>query len=81
MRPTEVPEADVFVCESLYDEARRQIKRFEGLKKYHLLDPRIHKDEVYKFRRQITITKVDADGSVIPEMPRLKAAMKMDPVC
>lgn len=83
MRPTEVPETDVYVCESLYDEARRQVKKFEGLKKYQYMDPRVHRDELFMFRRPITLAKVDLDGSVIPagpEMPRLKAAMKVEPV-
>ncbi|XP_021953815.1 protein polybromo-1 isoform X3 [Folsomia candida] len=83
MRPTEVPETDVYVCESLYDEARRQVKKFEGLKKYQYMDPRVHRDELFMFRRPITLAKVDLDGSVIPagpEMPRLKAAMKVEPL-
>lgn len=80
MRPTELPETDVFVCESLYDEARRQIKKFDGLKKYTFVDSRVHRDELYVFRRPITLAKVDIDGVAIPEMPKLKAAMKIEPV-
>jgi hypothetical protein len=75
-----VPEADVFVCESLYDEARRQIKKFEGLKKYQYMDARVHRDELYVFRRTITLAKVDLDGSIIPEMPKLKVATKIEHV-
>lgn len=80
MRPTEVSETDTFVCESLYDEARRQIKKFEGLKKYSYVDQRVHQDEIYFFRRPITLAKVDLGGTLLPEMPKLKAAMKIDPV-
>jgi hypothetical protein len=44
------------------------------------MDQRVHQDEIYFFRKPITVVKVDLDGTVLPEMPRLKAAMKMEAV-
>ena len=79
-RPTEIPEEDVYVCESLYDEARRQIKKLENLKKISRNHPLAHQDEIYYFRRPVTLTKVDLDGTPIPEMPKLKAATKIEAV-
>lgn len=68
-RPTEIPEKDVFVCESLYDEARREIKSFEGLKKIYCKDPDVHRDEVYFFKKPINIALVDAEGTIISSAP------------
>lgn len=82
-RPTEIPEKDVFVCESLYDEARREIRSFEGLKKIYCKDPDVHRDEVYFFRKAITMARVDADGTVIADIPppKSKATPRPVPVC
>uniref|UniRef100_A0A146KQX2 Protein polybromo-1 n=1 Tax=Lygus hesperus TaxID=30085 RepID=A0A146KQX2_LYGHE len=57
-RPTEFSESDVFVCESSYDEGKRQIRELprEGLKKYVHLAPVIQ-DEIYFFRRLINPPK------------------------
>lgn len=61
-RPTEIPENDVYVCESLYDEARRTIKELprEGLKKY-THSAAVTQDEIYFFRRLINPPKVGGD--------------------
>jgi protein polybromo-1 len=58
-RPTEIPEQDVYVCESVYDEARRQVKKLprEGLKKYSHSNA-VTEDEIYFFRRLINPPKV-----------------------
>jgi protein polybromo-1 len=58
-RPTEIPEHDVYVCESVYDEARRQVKKLsrEGLKKYSHSNA-VAEDEIYFFRRLINPPKV-----------------------
>ncbi|KAL1139328.1 hypothetical protein AAG570_006314 [Ranatra chinensis] len=58
-RPTEIPESDVYVCESLYDEGRRAIKELprEGLKKYSH-SSFVTQDEIYSFRRLINPPKV-----------------------
>ncbi|XP_054286185.1 protein polybromo-1-like isoform X2 [Macrosteles quadrilineatus] len=60
-RPTEIPESDVYVCESQYDEARRSIKELprEGLKKY-THSAAVTQDEIYFFRRLINPQKVGA---------------------
>jgi len=78
VRPTEILEDDVYLCESMYEEARRQIKKFDGLQKMVHTDPRVHQDEIYFFRRPISLIKVEADGTVIPEMPKLKPVSKFD---
>ena len=31
-RPTEIPESDVFICESRYNEDDKEIRRYKGLK-------------------------------------------------
>nr|CAD7452818.1 unnamed protein product [Timema tahoe] len=58
-RPTEIPESDVFVCESMYDEAKQQVKKLmrEGLKKYSHSNA-VSEDEIYFFRRLINPPKV-----------------------
>jgi protein polybromo-1 len=58
-RPTEIPEQDVYVCESVYDEARRQVRKLtrEGLKKYSHSNA-VTEDEIYFFRRLINPPKV-----------------------
>lgn len=61
-RPTEIPEHDVFVCESLYDEVRRQVKKLtrDGLRKYSHSNA-VTEDEIYFFRRLINPPKVGSD--------------------
>ncbi|XP_076258471.1 protein polybromo isoform X4 [Rhynchophorus ferrugineus] len=59
-RPTEIPETDVFICTSLYDEINRQIKKLppEGLKKYYHL-PQVVEDELYYFPKLLNPPKVN----------------------
>ena len=64
----------------MYEEARRQIKKFDGLQKIIHKDPRIHQDEVFYFRRPISLIRIDADGSVIPDMPTLKVLPKFESI-
>lgn len=58
-RPTEIPEDDVYICESFYDESKSLIKKFgqEGLKKFNHT-PAVTEDEIYFFRRPINPAKV-----------------------
>ncbi|CAH2009995.1 unnamed protein product [Acanthoscelides obtectus] len=58
-RPTEIPEADVYICTSMYDEINRQIRRLsqEGLRKYQH-DPEVAQDELYFFPRILNPPKV-----------------------
>lgn len=58
-RPTEFPEQDVYVCESMYDEAKRTVKELprDGLKKY-THTAAVTQDEIYFFRRLINPPKV-----------------------
>lgn len=63
-RPTEIPEQDVYVCESVYDEARRQVRKLsrEGLKKYSHSNA-VTEDEIYFFRRLINPPKIGSDSA------------------
>lgn len=60
VRPTEIPESDVYVCESTYDEGKKQIRRNiqgQGPRKFahsQLVTP----DEVYHFKNQYAPIKV-----------------------
>ncbi|XP_055539824.1 protein polybromo-1 isoform X1 [Wyeomyia smithii] len=58
-RPTEVPEVDVFLCESVYDELKKQIRKLGagGLKKF-THSQMVTTDEIYHFRRPINPPKV-----------------------
>ncbi|XP_076447907.1 protein polybromo-1-like isoform X4 [Babylonia areolata] len=58
-RPTEIPEFDIYICESKYHELERSIKKLlgKGLKK-HTLSPKVTDDEVYFFRKPIALQKV-----------------------
>nr|CAD7444948.1 unnamed protein product [Timema bartmani] len=63
-RPTEIPESDVFVCESMYDEAKQQVKKLmrEGLKKYSHSNA-VSEDEIYFFRRLINPPKIGSESA------------------
>lgn len=58
-RPAEIAEADVYLCESIYDESTKQIKELpkDGLKKY-THSTTVNQDEFYFFRRLIHPVKV-----------------------
>lgn len=57
-RITEIPESDVFICTSLYDELNRQIKKLpEGLKKF-THSSAVTEDEIYYFPKFISVPKV-----------------------
>ncbi|XP_037079374.1 protein polybromo-1-like [Pollicipes pollicipes] len=56
-RPTEIPESDVYICENLFDESKRQIVPRGGeLKRYTHADA-VLADEVYHFRRLLVLRK------------------------
>ena len=65
-RPTEIAENDVFLCESCYEESRRQIKKLprDGLKKYNH-SPSVLRDETYFFRRPIQPQRVSPFYSIV----------------
>lgn len=59
-RPTEIPETDTYLCESVYDEFNKQIRKIQGpgvLKKF-THSQSVTVDEIYHFRRPITVQKV-----------------------
>ncbi|XP_038004658.1 protein polybromo-1 isoform X16 [Motacilla alba alba] len=55
-RPTEIPENDVFLCESRYNESDKQMKKFKGLKRFSL-SAKVVDDEIYYFRKPIVPQK------------------------
>ncbi|XP_043487082.1 protein polybromo-1 isoform X7 [Polistes fuscatus] len=61
-RPTEIPEDDIYICESLYDESKSLMKKLnqEGLKKFNHSSA-VTEDEIYFFRRPINPAKVPGD--------------------
>ncbi|XP_023290298.1 protein polybromo-1 isoform X3 [Orussus abietinus] len=92
-RPTEIPEDDVFICESTYDESKNLMKKLgtEGLKKFNHSSA-VTDDEIYFFRRPINPAKVPSDvaqsqaqtKSVVPttahfEMDASPLLPKLDP--
>ncbi|XP_059470820.1 protein polybromo-1 [Neocloeon triangulifer] len=62
-RPTEVAEADIYVCESVYEESKKLINKLghNFIKKYHHIGD-VQEDEIYFFRRLINPAKVGSDG-------------------
>lgn len=60
-RPTEISESDVYICESIYDEIKKQIRRLQGtgLRKFshsQMVTP----DEIYHFKSPVTPLRVSA---------------------
>ncbi|XP_036187867.1 protein polybromo-1 isoform X20 [Myotis myotis] len=55
-RPTEIPENDVLLCESRYNESDKQMKKFKGLKRFSL-SAKVVDDEIYYFRKPIVPQK------------------------
>nr|XP_033782108.1 protein polybromo-1 isoform X1 [Geotrypetes seraphini] len=55
-RPTEIPENDVMLCESRYNESDKQMKKFKGLKRFSL-SAKVVEDEIYYFRKPIVPQK------------------------
>ncbi|XP_057411026.1 protein polybromo-1 isoform X23 [Balaenoptera acutorostrata] len=49
-RPTEIPENDILLCESRYNESDKQMKKFKGLKRFSL-SAKVVDDEIYYFRK------------------------------
>uniref|UniRef100_A0A182MT35 Polybromo-1 n=1 Tax=Anopheles culicifacies TaxID=139723 RepID=A0A182MT35_9DIPT len=59
-RPTEIGESDVYMCESIFDEFKKQIRKIvapSGLRKF-THSQMVTTDEVYHFRRPINPPKV-----------------------
>ncbi|XP_023571425.1 protein polybromo-1 isoform X3 [Octodon degus] len=55
-RPTEIPENDIMLCESRYNESDKQMKKFKGLKRFSL-SAKVVDDEIYYFRKPIVPQK------------------------
>ncbi|XP_050303913.1 protein polybromo-1 isoform X2 [Anthonomus grandis grandis] len=69
LRPTEIPEQDVYICTSIYDEISRQIRKLppEGLRKYYHL-PDVVEDELYYFSKLLNPSRVDASDLYNPKL-------------
>ncbi|CAL7944798.1 unnamed protein product [Xylocopa violacea] len=65
-RPTEIPEDDIYICESLYDESKSLMKKLgqEGLKKFNHSSA-VTEDEIYFFRRPINPAKKTAGKKLV----------------
>ncbi|CAE1320778.1 PBRM1 [Acanthosepion pharaonis] len=78
-RITEVPEDDVYICESKYLENERSIRKLaKGLKKYSL-SPKVTDDELYFFKKHIVPQK--EPSPLLPEavdMEDIEDEEKMD---
>ncbi|XP_068230522.1 protein polybromo-1 isoform X3 [Palaemon carinicauda] len=60
-RPTEIREADVYICENFLDEMNQRVSPLQvGLRKFKL-SPMVTNDEIYSFRRPIVVLKMDED--------------------
>ncbi|KAF5282989.1 hypothetical protein FQA39_LY04860 [Lamprigera yunnana] len=61
-RVTEIPESDVYICTSMYDEINRQVRRLppDGLKRC-LHSSAVTEDEIYYFPKLINPPKVGSD--------------------
>lgn len=59
-RPTEISESDIYICEAIFDEMKKQVRRIQGtgsLRKFthsQMVTP----DEIYHFKRHIAPQKV-----------------------
>jgi protein polybromo-1 len=65
-RPTEIPESDIFICNSMYDEINRQIRKLpvEGIKKF-FHSTLVTEDEIYYFPKLINPPKTGLDMSQV----------------
>ncbi|CAH8475965.1 unnamed protein product [Schistosoma turkestanicum] len=53
-RPTEIPEQDIYLCDSKYFETEKVIRKLKkGLKKFQFTSNNVHEDEFYFFPQQI----------------------------
>ncbi|KAK9745833.1 BAH domain [Popillia japonica] len=70
-RITEISEQDVYICNSMYDEINRQVRKLplEGLKKFSHSNA-VTDDEVYYFPKLINPPKVGSQVAQQPEPPK-----------
>ncbi|KAL0270693.1 UNVERIFIED_CONTAM: hypothetical protein PYX00_008011 [Menopon gallinae] len=72
-RPTEIDEKDVYICQSVYNEQRRQLSKLvSGLKRYTHSDT-VTQDEIYFFRRLINPIKVTSESVALQGIPDPRA--------
>ncbi|XP_017786877.1 PREDICTED: protein polybromo-1 [Nicrophorus vespilloides] len=75
-RPTEIPEVDVYICTSLYDEINRQLQKLplDGLKKYHHSSG-VTEDEIYYFPKLINPLKVGNEPQLMEAPAKAQATI------
>lgn len=77
-RPTQYNESDVYVCENLYDEAKRLIRPLPtGLKRYQLSD-KVYTDELYNFRSPLVPEKETLAAPPPPPRTSIPSPALMD---
>ena len=57
-RATQYNEPDVYICESIYDESKRQIKANPTGRKQYEYSTSVQTDEIYLFKNPISVQKV-----------------------
>lgn len=58
-RPTEIPESDIYICESMYDEIKKSLRKLNtvgGLRKF-MHSPEVTQDEIYYFKLSLKSLK------------------------
>lgn len=67
-RPTEIVESDVYVCESVYDEVTKHIRRFQGtgLRKF-THSQMVVTDEIYHFEKPMTPMRISVNELMTPQ--------------
>lgn len=55
VRPTEIPEKDVFACESFLDEMNQRVSSLQSSLRKFKLSPQVTLDEIYFFRKTISL--------------------------
>ena len=59
-RPTEIPEKDVYVCDSRYLEHEKKFQKLvKGLPKFTYVSKSVVKDEIYFFRKPLVLQKIE----------------------
>ncbi|XP_067618528.1 protein polybromo-1 [Eurosta solidaginis] len=80
-RPTEIQESDVYICESVYDELRKSLRKLNtigGLRKFQH-SPEVTQDEIYHFKTPIKPNKDFKNAEVNENLGMLEDSMDGNP--
>ncbi|XP_054159382.1 protein polybromo-1-like isoform X2 [Oppia nitens] len=65
-RPTEIPEKDIYVCESRYLEHEKKFQKLiKGLPTFAGNRPGVAEDEIYYFRKPLVLQKTTENGAPV----------------